>query len=63
MYQKYRKIRVFLLVLFNNTVTIIVFSFAVPIGDQLVDFHHSFNLDDLQKNKWKSLKNSFLISF
>ena len=61
MYQKYRKIRVFLLELFNNTVTIIVFSFAVPIGE--VDFHHSFNLDDLQKNKWKSLKNSFLISF
>ena len=45
--------------LFNNTVTIIVFGFAVP----MVDFHHSFNLDDLQKNKWKSLKNSFLISF
>ena len=59
MYQKYRKIRVFLLELFNNTVTIIVFSFAVP----MVDFHHSFNLDDLQKNKWKSLKNNFLISF
>ena len=49
------------MVLFNNTVAIIVFSFAVPIGE--VDFHHSFNLDDLQKNKWKSLKNSFLISF
>ena len=57
MYQKYRKIRVFLLELFNNTVTIIVFSFAVPIGE--VDFHHSFNLDDLQKISESHSKTTF----
>ena len=59
MYQKYRKIRVFLLELFNNTVAIIVFSFAVPIGDQMVDFHHSFNLDDLQKISESHSKTTF----
>ena len=53
---------IFLLELFNNSVTIIILGFVIiPIG-QMVHFYHSFDLDDLNQKRKLIIRDSLDIS-